>query len=64
MPGAHWGRFIRTIVEVVTDDGIVGLGELGGGGGSGGGYTYDRDPSRPDWYATVPEYRCADPGSP
>ncbi len=32
--GAHWGRFIRTIVEVVTDDGIVGLGELGGGGES------------------------------
>lgn len=32
--GAHWGRFIRTIVEVVTDDGIIGLGELGGGGES------------------------------
>ena len=32
--GAHWGRFIRTVVEVVTDDGIVGLGELGGGGES------------------------------
>lgn len=32
--GAHWGRFIRTIVEVVTDTGIVGLGELGGGGES------------------------------
>jgi glucarate dehydratase len=32
--GAHWGRFVRTIVEVVTDDGIVGLGELGGGGES------------------------------
>ncbi len=32
--GAHWGRFIRTIVEVVTDEGIVGLGELGGGGES------------------------------
>jgi glucarate dehydratase len=32
--GAHWGRFIRTIVEVITDDGIVGLGELGGGGES------------------------------
>lgn len=30
--GAHWGRFVRTIVEVVTDEGIVGLGELGGGG--------------------------------
>ena len=32
--GAHWGRFIRTVVEVVTDDGIIGLGELGGGGES------------------------------
>ena len=32
--GAHWGRFIRTVVEVVTDEGIVGLGELGGGGES------------------------------
>jgi glucarate dehydratase len=32
--GAHWGRFIRTIVEVVTDTGVVGLGELGGGGES------------------------------
>lgn len=32
--GAHWGRFVRTIVEVETDDGIVGLGEMGGGGQS------------------------------
>ena len=32
--GAHWGRFVRTIVEVETTDGIVGLGELGGGGES------------------------------
>ncbi len=32
--GAHWGRFIRTIVEVITDEGVVGLGELGGGGES------------------------------
>jgi glucarate dehydratase len=32
--GAHWGRFIRTIVEVITDEGIVGLGEMGGGGES------------------------------
>lgn len=32
--GAHWGRFIRTIVEVETDEGIVGLGEMGGGGQS------------------------------
>ena len=32
--GAHWGRFVRTIIEVVTDDGRIGLGELGGGGES------------------------------
>ncbi|HTN61618.1 MAG TPA: enolase C-terminal domain-like protein, partial [Devosia sp.] len=32
--GAHWGRFIRTIVEVVTDEGLSGWGELGGGGES------------------------------
>lgn len=32
--GAHWGRFVRTIVEVETDEGLVGLGELGGGGES------------------------------
>ena len=30
--GAHWGRFVRTLVEVETDDGYVGLGEFGGGG--------------------------------
>jgi glucarate dehydratase len=29
--GVHPGRFIRTILELVTDDGITGLGELGGG---------------------------------
>jgi glucarate dehydratase len=32
--GAHWGRFVRTIVEVETDNGLVGLGEMGGGGES------------------------------
>ena len=32
--GAHWGRFVRTIVEVETDVGLVGLGEMGGGGES------------------------------
>lgn len=32
--GAHWGRFVRTLVEVETDDGYVGLGEFGGGGES------------------------------
>ena len=35
--GAHWGRFVRTIVEVETDEGIVGLGEMGGGGESAEG---------------------------
>lgn len=32
--GAHWGRFVRTIVEVETDNGLIGLGEMGGGGES------------------------------
>ncbi|MBA2753651.1 MAG: mandelate racemase [Chloroflexia bacterium] len=32
--GAHWGRFVRTIVEIETDDGYLGLGEMGGGGES------------------------------
>jgi len=32
--GVHWGRFVRTIVEVETDNGIIGLGEMGGGGES------------------------------
>lgn len=32
--GCHWGRFVRTIVEVESDDGRVGLGEMGGGGES------------------------------
>ena len=32
--GAHWGRFVRTVVEVETTDGAIGLGELGGGGES------------------------------
>lgn len=30
--GAHWGRFVRTVVEVESTDGYVGLGEMGGGG--------------------------------
>ena len=34
--GCHWGRFVRTIVEVETDEGLIGLGEMGGGGESGG----------------------------
>lgn len=32
--GAHWGRFVRTIIELETDEGITGLGEMGGGGES------------------------------
>jgi glucarate dehydratase len=51
--GCHWGRFVRTIVEVETDDGIVGLGELGGGGESAVAalqglrpYLLGRDPTR------------------
>src|SRR5690606_14335213 len=32
--GAHWGRFVRTIVEIEADNGLIGLGELGGGGES------------------------------
>ncbi len=33
--GVHPGYFIRTILELVTDEGIVGLGEVGGGDQSG-----------------------------
>ncbi|HEU0006822.1 MAG TPA: enolase C-terminal domain-like protein [Terriglobia bacterium] len=32
--GCHWGRFVRTIVEIEADNGLVGLGEMGGGGES------------------------------
>jgi glucarate dehydratase len=32
--GAHWGRFVRTIVEVVDEEGRSGWGEMGGGGES------------------------------
>ncbi len=51
--GCHWGRFVRTIVEVETDDGITGLGEMGGGGESAEatfaamkGYLLGHDPAR------------------
>ncbi|MEJ7849094.1 MAG: enolase C-terminal domain-like protein [Pyrinomonadaceae bacterium] len=51
--GVHWGRFVRTIVEVETDEGITGLGEMGGGGESAEGvframksYLVGHDPSR------------------
>ena len=32
--GAHWGRFVRTIVEVIDNNGQSGFGEMGGGGES------------------------------
>jgi glucarate dehydratase len=32
--GAHWGRFVRTVVEVIDEEGRSGFGELGGGGES------------------------------
>ena len=51
--GCHWGRFVRTIVEIETDSGLVGLGELGGGGESAvatveamKAYLLGRDPAR------------------
>ena len=51
--GCHWWRFVRTIVEVETDDGRVGLGEMGGGGESASAafqslksYLVGRDPAR------------------
>ncbi len=33
--GVHPGRFTRTIVEIITDEGIVGLGEVNGGDNRG-----------------------------
>lgn len=51
--GCHWGRFVRTIVEVETDEGIIGLGEMGGGGEAASAaierlrpYVIGRDPAR------------------
>jgi glucarate dehydratase len=51
--GCHWGRFVRTIVEVETDTGLIGLGEMGGGGESAvsailalKAYLVGRDPVR------------------
>lgn len=32
--GTHWGRFVRTIVEVIDTEGRSGWGEMGGGGES------------------------------
>jgi glucarate dehydratase len=51
--GCHWGRFVRTIVEVEADNGLIGLGEMGGGGESAEGtfrqmkpYLLGHDPAR------------------
>ncbi|HLJ14012.1 MAG TPA: enolase C-terminal domain-like protein [Bryobacteraceae bacterium] len=51
--GCHWGRFVRTVVELETDNGLIGLGEMGGGGESAEaaframkGYLTGHDPSR------------------
>jgi len=51
--GSHWGRFVRTIVEVEADNGLIGLGEMGGGGESAEAairamepYLAGRDPAR------------------
>ena len=51
--GCHWGRFVRTIIELETDEGLVGLGEMGGGGESANAaaralkpYLIGRDPAR------------------
>src|SRR6059058_385753 len=51
--GCHWGRFVRTVVEVETDEGLIGLGEMGGGGQSAVAafeglkpYLLGRDPAR------------------
>src|SRR6476646_8479799 len=51
--GCHWGRFVRTIVEVETDNGLIGLGEMGGGGESATAaflglkkYLVGRDPAK------------------
>lgn len=51
--GCHWGRFVRTILEVEADNGTVGLGEMGGGGESAEAafhalrpYLIGRDPRR------------------
>jgi glucarate dehydratase len=43
--GCHWGRFVRTIVEIETDSGLIGLGEMGGGGESAVGVVKALEPS-------------------
>ena len=46
--GVHPGYFLRTILEVITDEGIVGLGEVGGGDQRG----RCRSSSRASWAKT------------
>jgi glucarate dehydratase len=53
--GCHWGRFVRTIIEVEADNGLIGLGEMGGGGESAEAvframksYLVGHDPARLD----------------
>ena len=56
--GAHWGRFVRTIVEVETDEGLIDLGEMGG--------VFIWGPHsrrRPEWFAVTPEARFAQPAA-
>jgi glucarate dehydratase len=43
--GCHWGRFVRTIVELESDNGLVGLGEMGGGGESAVGAVHALKPA-------------------
>ena len=43
--GCHWGRFVRTIVEIESDTGLIGLGEMGGGGESAVGVVQALKPS-------------------
>src|SRR6187397_2194083 len=43
--GCHWGRFVRTIVEIESDTGLIGLGEMGGGGESAVGVVQALAPS-------------------
>jgi L-alanine-DL-glutamate epimerase-like enolase superfamily enzyme len=56
--GCHWGRFVRTLVEVEADNGLIGWGEMGGGGASAeaaisalNGYLKGHDPFQPDGIA-------------
>jgi len=51
--GCHWGRFVRTVIELETDTGLIGLGEMGGGGETAEAsilalrkYLVGRDPAR------------------